>query len=468
MGSMTSEATSLDMASHAADGASTITPEPRLRRRIAVIAGVIVYVLVFVLVYATVVARIYFSQRYTFHPPPPLAFTISVAMILLSTVFMPVKIEYPSQLLLWLLFVLAVIPSLIVPYLVLDHLTVSTRPLLSFGAVMTSTIIIWCFSYSTEVRFNASPVASYVFWGFLTLFSVVALVATGAKYGLHSPANLADAELVRKDYFAVSAQGNAQVAYLVTWLSNVAAATFIAYGWLRRRYLSFAFGLLAQVFVYSFTGFKSVLFSSVYIAAVALLLRAHERRAFGPRLCFGSLITFGIAIGADNLTGSILPTAIFIRRTFVSPGLFSGIYVDYFSSHPKAVLAHSVLRSFVQNRYPTGPAGVIGTTYYPGTGASANANIWADGYANFGLGGVFSFAVILIVLMRVYDGLTRSQDLRFASVLLAVPGLSLANTGVLTTFSTHGLGFLLFVVAIMPAGLASKQSVIANSGGSRR
>ena len=94
-----------------------------------------------------------------------------------------------------------------------------------------------------------------------------------------------------------------------------------------------------------------------------------------------------VAIVADKLLHSEWFTAILLQRLIATPGLLTGMYVEFFSAHPKAMLAHSVLAPFLAYPYDREPSFLIGRAYFGSETVQANANIWADGYANFGWAG---------------------------------------------------------------------------------
>ena len=110
------------------------------------------------------------------------------------------------------------------------------------------------------------------------------------------------------------------------------------------------------------------------------------------------------------------------------PGLLTGLYFTFFSSHQQMMLSHSVLRSFFNNPYSSEPPVLMGQVYFPGSGMYANANLWADAFANFGYLGVFVFSALLGLLLWLYDSITVEDDFRLAALVLTMPALALANS----------------------------------------
>ena len=80
----------------------------------------------------------------------------------------------------------------------------------------------------------------------------------------------------------------------------------------------------------------------------------------------------------------------------------------------------------------------------------ANANLWADGFANFGFAGMFAATFGLGVTMIILNSFGRDRDLRVTGSIAGVMAFPLANSALLTTLLTHGLGLALFLLWLLP------------------
>src|SRR6185437_3705188 len=114
------------------------------------------------------------------------------------------------------------------------------------------------------------------------------------------------------------------------------------------------------------------------------------------------------------------------------------------------MLSHSIFKGIVGNPYESVPPLIIGNVYFRGSGTDANANFWADAFANFGIVGVFAFTALLGMVLWFYDSITLDIDLRLAALMLAMPAVSLANGGLLTCLLMHGLGFACLLMYYLP------------------
>jgi hypothetical protein len=96
------------------------------------------------------------------------------------------------------------------------------------------------------------------------------------------------------------------------------------------------------------------------------------------------------------------------------------------------------------------PARVI--NYYAlGTyDGNANGHVWVDAYANFGFLGVVVFTLAAIGVLWVFDSAATRRDFRLASLMAGTPSVTMANTALLTGLLSHGIGFTVLLLFLMP------------------
>jgi hypothetical protein len=145
-------------------------------------------------------------------------------------------------------------------------------------------------------------------------------------------------------------------------------------------------------------------------------------------------------------------SSLFIRRLALSPGMNTYLYYEYFVDRPKVHLEYGLLSGVLYNPYPQAPARLLGRAYFT-VETSVNANLWADGYANFGFYGLAFFTLCLGALFVVVDGITRGRDVRLSALVMVGPGFSLVNSALFTAFLTHGLWLAVLLLAVMPASV---------------
>ena len=86
-----------------------------------------------------------------------------------------------------------------------------------------------------------------------------------------------------------------------------------------------------------------------------------------------------------------------------------------------------------------------------GKSNDANANIWADAYANFGYAGILCFTLLLAILLWLYDSMAVNRDMRLAALAIGLPAFALANGGLLTSLLTNGIVLAMLLMYLMPS-----------------
>src|SRR5205814_9572695 len=90
---------------------------------------------------------------------------------------------------------------------------------------------------------------------------------------------------------------------------------------------------------------------------------------------------------------------------------------------------------------------------FGGAAMHANANLWADGFANFGYFGMFAATLLTGAWLWLVDSSASTCNNRLAILILCIPSLTLADSGVLTDLASHGLVVALVVMSVLPSHL---------------
>ena len=167
----------------------------------------------------------------------------------------------------------------------------------------------------------------------------------------------------------------------------------------------------------------------------------------------------------DVLTGTLDFTSLLVRRFLITPGLLTGAYVWVFADIEKAHLAHSFLKPFLHYPYSREPPQLIGELFFGNASTNANANLLADGFANFGFPGMLLECLVLMVVLWFIDDACRGLSVRVAALAFVMPTLSLADSGLFTTLLTHGMGAATLACLLMPrTGMAAGPDQAADPG----
>jgi len=236
--------------------------------------------------------------------------------------------------------------------------------------------------------------------------------------------------------------------YAINWQAWVINPFMIALGLRSRRVSWVLAGAAGQFAIYSITAFRSMFFSAAFLLYLLWLTRSNQ--AFGARLG-GTWTAIFAGTGALQFLGyGLIPESLVGVRMTALPGLLTGYYYEFFSSHPHVHLGHSIFKSFVTYPYALEPPYLIGYTYFHNVTEDANANLWADAYANFGYTGIVCFTILFAIVLWLYDSVAVGRDMRLAALVIGLPAFALANCGLLTSLLTNGTGFAMLLVYLAP------------------
>jgi len=433
-----------ETASLAAQGASIL----RARGGLAVLASA--YIVLLLWNYGTVLAPLFEYYGLIYEPPTSgfAAFTFACAILPVS--WLPIRQWRPSMILCYCLYLMVYVPACIVPaYNASIPLDTAAQLQLSLLAAFG----FFCLSYAAPLgRIHRVALSQSHFWGGVILYCVIVMLLIYVLFGfslkIHS---FDDVYEVRGAHQDVAGQQNRLAIYLLVWQANVIAPLLFTSGWVSRRWSLLLAGAFIEIWLFSRTGYKHFLLAIPFLTAVLLALRGLQARAIAKRLCGGFACMVALSSALDWLMGGFAMSSLVVRRGIITPGLLTYYYFDYFSHHPKALLGHSILGGLFGSPDTIAPPFLIAQEYFHHVGASANANIWADGFANFGLFGMCAASFLLAAFCWLYDSASQDLDRRVSTALLAVPAIALSNSALLTAFLSHGLGLALAVALFMPS-----------------
>jgi hypothetical protein len=422
---------------------------PRLERRVIVFGLTAAYIAALRYSYVRLIAPQFAYMHYAYRPLNIWIEVISWLLMLLPSLWLAVDCKRPSQMVLWYLYLLVVVPGILVPQFALS-VSISELLWLSF-ALSAALHVVGFVPKLPLLTFPRPRLSARTFWALVGTFTIAlyayVLHTFGASFAIPS---LQKVYSTRFAYKAQLAQGGALVGYAVLWLAEVVNPLLIAVGLTRKRYWLVATAVAGQALLLATTGFKSIVISSMLLAALLLMLR-RDGKGLGILLVGGGSVLVVLCALLDRAAHTIMFTSVLVRRAIMTPGLLTGIYYEYFSQHQPVMLASSFLRPLVETTYSLPPAQQIGAVYFEGPQSNANANIWADAYANFRYPGIVFMTVALCVILWLVDSLTAQRARKDAFLFLAVPALALCNSSLQTVFISHGIGLILLFNYLMPA-----------------
>ncbi|HEY6737729.1 MAG TPA: hypothetical protein VI076_02685, partial [Actinopolymorphaceae bacterium] len=362
---------------------------------------------------------------------------------------LPVSWERASTIVYWMLFLVVVASVHVMPVFIED-----VGPSM-WVMVASIDVAFWLLGgiYSLPLATIPRPrISVRLFWWLFAAAWVGLLALIAVNYGDNfNFSAFFDIYGQRAQYRAQLEETSRFVRYSVTWVGNVIAPIALARGLLARKWLWAVAAVLTELFLVGMTGFKQLMFSSVLVIAVVLLVKFTDIRKIGARIAM--LVSGGVILLtlAEWVLGMHAISSIVVRRLVLTAGLNTQYFFEFFSDHDKANLGYGLLSGFVDYPYSLNPAYLIGAVYYGNAATSANVNVWADAFANFGVPGVLAFTGLLAVVLYLADCLSFRLVPGIGVAALALTSFSLSNTALLTVLLTHGLLLVLACLYLMPA-----------------
>ncbi|MDR6864136.1 hypothetical protein [Phycicoccus sp. 3266] len=390
----------------------------------------------------------YLGSRY--REPDTASYALAGLMVLLLSFALPRHMRRPSDFVLWMLYVMVAIPAILVPQYA-D--IISKDRSLALAAVVTADFLLIAVltRISPKVfRFRLLMRPSLL-WAITVVISIGFYSYLSLTQGLHFSfaQDLSSVRDTRLDYRQQVAEQGALLGYLVRIQANAINPLFIIKGMYNRRWSLMAAGTVGQVLIYGLTGYKLTLLSVPALFAVAAMFR-YSRQLSGSLVLWGVTASSILALAIDNVRGgAILFTELFIDRLLLVPGTLTAAHVLVFDGAPKMQWSYSFMSPFLSNPYGTTPAFLVGAQFSGDAQVTANANFFADGFANLGWSGMTIESLVLVLLLWIADGASRHLPLKVTAPLLLVPTIALVNGSVFTSILTGGLGLVIALCAAL-------------------
>ncbi|CAD5902616.1 putative B-band O-antigen polymerase [Carnobacterium maltaromaticum] len=402
--------------------------------------GIIFYVCGLHVVYTYFISPEFSYFGYINLHPSKLVQTVSLIFVLFPLLFFDTKVKVPSRVVFWIIYTMVYIPAMIVPdYVRLNGFDEIINLKIS---LLVALFLLYFVSELPKLPIYSFKNSTAATGGLLILFSLSMWAIIIQTFGLHF--NFSEVDDVYDLREAYRDQVNRFSGYAINWQSKIINALLVALGIIKKQYWFIFIGVFGQIFIFSITGQKSVALSSVFILGIIFCVQKNGKY-FVLRFIYSLIGLICLTAGVDKIFNSSEYTSLFVRRMLITPGLLLSYYFDFFSDNPKIYLSHSIFKSFIDYPYDRLPPFLIGKEFFGREDLAANANLWADSFANFGYLGILFFTLILAGILYLYDCISNNRNFIVSVVLIAMPAWSLVDTSLMTSILTHGILLALLI-----------------------
>ena len=414
-------------------------PEQQDASARAVIFGVALYVAITFLLYRFYLSRIWYYEGLTWRAPTWWSILIALAVIGVCAWFMPRFFRRISDVCLWLVFTVAVIPSILVAEWS-QRLSPGDAALLAIavgGGLMLMRLLTWSGPVGLFPPMRTGRWFWILGWVFSGVLYVWLLKIVDVKFAYLS---FGDVYAVRAQFKEGFTQSDV-LPYLFPFTYAVFNPLVIGVGWVRRAPLMVLAGVAAQTFVYVATGHKFALLAIPFVVLLSVMTApGRVWPVWRLPVMWAVLMTLGRIM--DGLTGNLMWSAVLTIRFLLIPGVLTSGYVDFFQSHQYTMFTDVL--PFVQDGYKD-PFVLVGESLFGTEGTNANVNFFGDGYMNLGYAGMLIEAVVAAILLRLADESCMRISLSAACAIFALPTISLTNGSAFTAIFTYGFAFAIVV-----------------------
>lgn len=253
------------------------------------------------------------------------------------------------------------------------------------------------------------------------------------------------------------------LAYSKQWLMTIAMPALLALGLLWRRHWATILAVIIAYICYQAFAEKAALANGLAVGWVFLSMALSKRIQLDGVILIGSLIAaLTVVFCLDYFFQESLLLATWYMRSFLTPGLLTSFYFDYFTLNPFALFGDSALGALFGTRASMENIPLIIGSIYVYPGCWANANFWADGYANLGIAGIVLATVVLRLLIAMIDALAVGRDIRVVIATCTPIVFALANTALQRAIASNGLWLLILFVLFLPVDTPTSSADRAN------
>jgi hypothetical protein len=421
---------------------------PLLRLLTVALMGLYVFLLHYS--YRVAVSPDYGYQGLKYREPDSFNYFLAVILTCGLAALLPQRLRKPSDFIQWIMFILTVAPTILVPQYS-QILTINDARTLAFVTASCALLIrILSLHPPRQLlprRLNTTGQGWIIVSIALSIsIYLILIISVGVSLDYLSFSNVYS---VREDFGSATAS-IPFMGYLLGLQSNVLNPLFMARGIFYRERALLALGTIGQVVLYTTTGHKSTLMSIVAIAGLALAVRKLQHLSAPRFIAYATSVLVG-CLAIDAAAGSKALTGLIIRRVLIFPGILSAAYVSVFQPLTKVQFTDVI--AWKTSPYDTPPSYIVGRDFFGSFETNANAAWIGHGYASLGYLGVLIEALLIVVLLWLADESTKDLPMQIGALIFVIPAMSLASASVTTVIITHGFAAAIIVAWSLPRDL---------------
>ncbi|TCB59685.1 hypothetical protein [Acinetobacter terrae] len=363
--------------------------------------------------------------------------------IFIFCLFKSLSISTPARLIIFVLYVVVIIPSNVLISSIRGTVFSEYFYLLTFmnlGFLINIIIL----SYFSRPSISAQNLPNkkidftfFVLWSFCFILLI---------FFFHDVINFVSLEETYTQREA-GRSGNALEAYLQTYFPNLICTYILITGLIKRNKLLIFIAFSGYILMYGIAAQRTVFLMPFIICFLYYFLNK-SRYSFKPIGYLISILSLVFLLVGYVFSGAVKAFFGFyiVTRIIGFPGIMIAIYYDVFNSLSYTYWSHiKGFSSFVDvppelKNYEQWPQlGYVVSDYKYGVVSNTNANFYAmDGVASIGSLGILFISIILLIYLLILDYAAKNVDYRFSIVLVFPMSLALTNASLFIVLMSFG------------------------------
>jgi hypothetical protein len=229
--------------------------------------------------------------------------------------------------------------------------------------------------------------------------------------------------------------------YLITWQFRIINPFIIVLSFYKRKYNLLLFGIFMQILIYTMYPNKEVLLS-IILLAVALLIE-NRKKSFSFLFIIFILLGLSISYYTFKSHEDYTIVSIFHRLIYV-PAFTKYEHYLFFQDNQKLFYSEGLIGLLLGLESPyTASSGFL---IADGAWGNANTGYIAYAYSNAGFLGMIIMSLLVVIILRFIDSITKDDDKRIVFPLLIYSMIMINDVDFLTILLNGGV--LLLILAL--------------------
>jgi len=401
--------------------------------------SIVFYLIVLDFSYYFLISKIWAYSRFEFNFNG-IKLIESFFLLFIIFILMPKTSKKLSNIIIWLLILLSYIPMLTI-FALKDESRIYMYAITGFWMLVFLLLELPEISILSLKKLQSK----IIYYSLFVFLSIIVLFLISKYLGFSLNLDLTKVYDIRSQYSKLKIP---LAGYLFNWLGYIAIPVFFAICITKRKWVFAIPIVILQLLLFSSTGNKTFLLALPF-TLVLIFIVTQKKPFLWMTVGLIGIILMGVL--SYTLFNDLWISSLLTRRTLLVPAQLSFLYYDFFSKNVHTFLSHhQIFRVFLNYPYPLNPPHLIGEFYFNRPQMGANNGIYADAFMNFGFIGLIFWAILLIIILKLIDGITKNKDIRITISAIAMPVMSLTNSALLTCLLTHGLLLSLIFLYLLP------------------